>query len=86
MEVNKELVAKVVGALCLAYGLYPLWYSKLDNVPDTGNAAQDNFAENAHDALATFATFFTLIQAGVGYAILRVVLYLLPDALFATKA
>ena len=58
-------------------------YSRFDNVENTGNAAVDDMAEGMHDALFSFATFVTLFQALIGFIAVSIVLYFIPDRIFA---
>lgn len=76
--ITEENLIKAVGAIAVAYALYPFLYSSMDNIKNTGNAAVDDVAESVHDGIMKFATFFTIIQAVVAYLIVRFVLNLLP--------
>ena len=85
MQLTKELLRQIVGALALCYAVYPFVYSRFNNVADTGNKAVDDAAEGFHDAGMTLVTFITTVYAILALLLGFLAIYLLPDSMFAEK-
>lgn len=83
---TKDLIIKIVGALAALYAFAPLIYSRFDNVKNTGNDLTDAAAEGVHDFAMVFLTFYTGIRAIVAYIVLRIIISLIPESVFAEKA
>ena len=82
MQLTKQLLRQIIGAVAFSYAIYPLVYARFDNVKDTGNAATDEVAEGVHDTLMSMLTFVTMFQAVGGLLVGLLAVYLLPDGMF----